>query len=152
MKWFLQHLLFILIMIFAPVICRRHNSLRNICTLCSWSFVFWQHFKARIISQSFRTELSFSKIMGVGREGRRALGPLDFENFRKNRLFSWFWVGETQLHLFGPPRNFWKILFWLRCKKIPDAQVQSFHMNFDISTVFTFEKLTKETSTWETWK
>jgi len=117
-KWLWQHLLFILIMIYAPVICRRHNSLRNVCTLCSWSFGFWQHFKARIISQSFRTQLSFSKTMCVRREGRRVLGPLDFENFCKNMLFSWFWVGETKFHTFGHPRNFWKIFYWPPCKKI----------------------------------
>jgi len=111
-KWFWQHLLFIVIVIYAPVICWRHNSLRNICTLCSWSFVFWQHFKARKMSQSFRTELSFPKNMAVGRKGRRELGLMDFENFSKNRLFSWFWVGETKFHPFGPPRNFWKNLYW----------------------------------------
>ena len=115
-KWLWQHLLFILIMIYAPVICRCHNRFRNVCTLCSWSFVFWQHFKAPIISQSFRTELSFWNPTAVGREGRRALGPLDFENFRKNRWFTGFecW---NQISTLWSPQKFWKILYWPPCKQ-----------------------------------
>jgi len=54
---------------------------------------------------------------------------------------------ETKFQPFGHPRNFGKSFTDPPANKTSDAQVQGFHMNFDFSTVFTFEKLTKEAST-----
>jgi len=36
--------------------------------------------------------------MGVGKGGRGAKAPLDFEIFCKKRLFSWFSVGKNKFY------------------------------------------------------